>query len=308
MFMDNIKGILNKIGYTDLKELSGEYQCRPLYRDSDNSTALVIQKSTGLYYDFVEKSGGNLLELIQRTLKLQNYNEAQKILIENGLNIDEFYDSKKYENLIITQKTFNKNMLLKLIKDHSYWENRGISKKILEDFNGGITFNGRMTNRYVTPIFNFKDELVGFAGRILKNDKKFPKWVLIGAKKEWVFPIFSHEYILEKKEVILVESLGDCFSLREIGVKNVLVLFGIKLSPKIISYLLKCNIKKIKIALNDDGLNNSAGNKAAEDAKKELLNYFDENQIEIIMPKFNDWNEWLLKDRVELEEFCKEKF
>jgi len=303
--MEDIKTILFKIGYSNLKDLGGEYQTRPLYRDSDNNTALVIQKDTGLYYDFVERAGGNLTQLIQRTLKLSDYNEAEKILVENGFQPE--VKTNDYKSLIISQKTFDKSMLSKLRRDHSYWNNRGITNKTITQFDGGTTFNGRMSNRYVFPVFNSKDELVGFAGRNLNDNTEFPKWCLIGKKKDWVYPAKLNEnIILEKKSVILVESIGNMLALYECGIKNVLVTFGVSLGQKIIEFLLKIDVKRIIIGLDNDSENNSVGNKAAIEMKKELLNYFDENQIETITPKYKDWNEFLIKDKNGLEEFCKE--
>ncbi len=301
--MDNIKQILEKIGYTNLKDLGSEYQTLPLYRPSDNKTALAIQKNTGLWFDFVEKTGGNLAQLVQKTLKLQDYNEAKKILTDNGLEMEA--KTEGYETLITMQKTFDKSMLNKLIQKHDYWRDRGISDNTIRAFNGGITFNGRLNNRYVFPILSAKDELVGFAGRILTNNTEYCKWKIIGKKTEWVFPNQAHDSIRCKKEVILCESIGDSLSLWEVGVKNVLVLFGTSLNPAIVTFLLKYDILKIKIGLNNDEKKNSVGNKAAQQIKEELEFYFDEEQIEIVTPKFKDFNDWLVQDREGLELFCK---
>ena len=49
-----------------------------------------------------------------------------------------------------------KTYLEKIIPDHSYWENRGISKDTLDLFNGGVVKGGVMADRYTFPIFNSK--------------------------------------------------------------------------------------------------------------------------------------------------------
>ena len=47
-----------------------------------------------------------------------------------------------------------------------------------------------MQHRYVFPIFNGKNEIIGFAGRDLlqMKDNKRPKWKLIGDKSMWKYP------------------------------------------------------------------------------------------------------------------------
>ena len=204
------------------------------------------------------------------------------------------------------QKTFDKALLNKLIKNHDYWVNRGISEKTISPFNGGITFNGRMANRYVFPILNEKDELVGFSGRLLDNNSNYTKWKLLSAKKNWIYPILSYPEIIKKNTVILVESIGNLLSFYEIGVKNVIVTFGINISPAIIEYLIKIDIKKIMICFDNDSFNNQVGNKEAVNSSRKLSKYFDEEQVHIITPKFKDINEWLMNDKEGLINFCKE--
>ena len=59
-----------------------------------------------------------------------------------------------------------------------------------------------------------------------------------------------------------MESIGDMLSLWE-GIKNSVVLFGVNLSDSILFYLIGLRVKKIVIALNNDG-ENKAGNSGAE--------------------------------------------
>jgi DNA primase len=103
-----------------------------------------------------------------------------------------------------------------------------------------------------------------------------------------------------------VESIGDFLALYTVGIKNVLVLFGVSLSAAVIAFLLKYDVAKINICLNNDEEKNSVGNNAAKDIKKELQAYFDESQLNIINLPYKDINDWLLADKDGLEKFCKE--
>ena len=287
--MSDILNVLNSIGYTNLVDSGTVYRTRPLYRDSDNKTSLVIKKDTGQFYDFSSRFGGNLQLLVQLTLNLKTLEEAQKVLEEKNFSVKTL---KKDRTLITMPKKFDKEMLSKLIKDHSYWIKRGVSKDTVEQFQGGITFNGRMTNRYVFPIINTKDELVGFAGRILENNPNYPKWRLHGTKSQWCYPLkWNMDILVKGHTVILLESIGDMLALWECGIKNSLVLFGVDLSDKIIELLLKIDAHKIIIALNNDSENNKVGNDAADDMLNQLTRYFDNNQVSIRLPAKKDFGD-----------------
>lgn len=87
-------------------------------------------------------------------------------------------------------------------------------------------------------------------------------------KSKWIYPSFVNEdYVKDQEEVILVESIGDMLSLWEAGIKNSVVLFGVNLSDSILFYLIGLRVKKIVIALNNDG-ENKAGNSGAEKYQK----------------------------------------
>jgi 5S rRNA maturation endonuclease (ribonuclease M5) len=282
----NIKDILVGLGY-NLKEMGGEqWSTRPLYRDSDNNFAVSINKKTGQFYDFVTKNGGCFEKLIHLTTGKPLDKELRDKLLNNV-----FYDEKEEIKLSITKK-FDKSILLKLEKDNSYWNSRGISDYVLDKFQGGVSRSGKMFNRFVFPVYNSRDDLVGFSGRYLYNSDYVPKYKHIGTKSNWIYPAFlSGPEIKKSKEVILVEGISDALFLFEQGITNVLATFGVNISPKIIEYLLKVDVNRIIIAFNNDSDNNYVGNDAAVKEKKKLLNYFDESQIIIALPNKKDFGE-----------------
>jgi hypothetical protein len=281
----DVADILQQVGY-QLIDYGKEYRAKPLYRPSDNATSLCIKKTTGEWYDFSERVGGSLDLLIQKTLGDVPQDLRDKIL--SGV----FYSRKEAVELNDI-KTFDKSLLIKLNKDHSYWLKRGVSEFTIEQFGGGTTTNGRMAYRYVFPIFNERKDLVGFSGRILAKDSKAPKWKHLGKKSHWCYPAFLNtEVILNEKEVILVESIGDMLALYDAGIKNVLVTFGVDIGPKLIEFLLKVDTNKVIISFNNDRENNFVGNEAAEEGRKQLLNYFDPSQIVVALPENkNDFGE-----------------
>jgi hypothetical protein len=276
--MSEVADILQQVGY-QLIDYGKEFRTRPLYRPSDNATSLCIKKSTGEWYDFSERVGGSLDLLIQKTVGDIPQEIKDKIL--SGA-----FFSRKEAVELCDLKTFNKSLLIKLNKDHDYWLKRGVSKHIINLFEGGTTTNGRMAHRYVFPIFNDRTDLVGFSGRILAKNSVAPKWKHLGKKSHWCYPLFlNQESILKKREVILVESIGDMLALFDAGIDNVLVTFGVDIGPKIIEFLLKADMNRIYIAFNNDVGNNLVGNEAAEEGRKQLVQYFDESQVIVALPE-----------------------
>ena len=297
---DQIREILTEIGYS-LSDQGKYFRTKPIYRDSSSNTVLSIRKSDGRWKDFREDIGGSFEDLIRLTLRLKSKDDTTKWLTNKGVN--PVAEIRRVEAQVSQTKIFKNELLHKLIPEHSYWNKRGISDETIKIFEGGTTKTGKMANRYVFPIFNHKKQIIGFAGRDLKQENKEakffrPKWKLIGDKAKWRYPlILNHSLIREKKQAILVESVGDMLSLWENGIKNCIVTFGVSLSPDTISLLTRLDSDKIFIAFNNDSSGNEAGNKAAYIARKKLLQFFDESQITITLPnKYNDFNEMHLAE------------
>ena len=101
-------------------------------------------------------------------------------------------------------------------------------------------------------------------------------------------PLKYNQKILRKaKEAILVESIGDMLALWENGIKNVIVTFGLHISPKIKQILMALDPNKIYISFNND--DNKAGNEGATKAYQNLKRQFDINQLEVNLPFKNDF-------------------
>lgn len=290
--------MLYELGYSNISEYPREYRTRPIYRDSDNNTVLRIDKTTGRFVDFAENISGSFEDLVKLTLKMKTVDEAQKWVSSKGQSQgDTKIEIVKPE--IKSPKVFNKTCLSKLVSNHMYWQSRGISEDTVSQFKGGIIGEGKMKNRYVFPIFDAKDRLVGVSGRYTKPIKydSIPKWKHIGDKYAWKYPLFlNHKIIIKEKKVFLVESIGDMLSLWEAGVKNSIVTFGLDVSSTIMGVLLRFDLDKIYISFNNDSNKNSRGNFAAKKVEQKLLKHFDPNQIEVKLPTKNDFGDMDTKE------------
>ena len=293
----DVREVLQRMGYTIHTETGTHFHMRPLYRDSDNNLALEVDKTTGLWFDFVERIGGPLSKLVEKTMKLSS-EKVSEFFNDKSLSVT---ITDKYE--LGEVKQFDKILLLKLKKDHSYWVRRGISQHTVSTFEGGTTNNGRMKYRYVFPIFDNRKDLIGFSGRTLLDYPNVPKWKILGKKTNFLYPNCC-DVGLYHQQSIIVESIGDMLSLAEIGIKHVIVSFGISISPTIIRFLLKCDCQKIIILLNNDADNESIGNRAAENICFSLQKFFDASQIRNIVPPEKDLNDFLMKNPDAFKSFC----
>ena len=284
----NVFQVLTDLGYK-LKDHGKEYRARPLYRDSDNDTVLKIEKNSGNWFDFKQNISGDLNSLVKLTLKLDGVDEAKQWL--KNKNFISQLPTNPEKPLIKSAKSFDINILDRLENRHDYWINRNITQETISQFKGGIAKAGKMKNRYVFPIFNLKNNIIGFSGRDITNISKI-KWKHLGEKSDFLYPLFlNHSILQEQREIILVESVGDMLNLWQNGIRNVLVTFGTSLSLPILNQMLKLDIKKIYISLNNDSNKNMAGNIGADKIHSRLKRYFDQRQLKIALPIKKDFGE-----------------
>lgn len=298
--MADISEILSNLGYR-LTDTGREFRTTPLYRESDNPSVLAINKESGRWVDYGTNISGDLSKLVQLTLNLASVNEAETIL-NNKYQFNFNQPTQIQKTRIKVAKIFPPEDLKPI---HDYWIKRGIGAEIIESFGGGFCERGKLEGRYVFPIFTSKKEIIGFAGRDVSN-KRLSKWKLIGTKDEWKYPLFlNYNDILSAKSVFLVESIGDCLSLFQAGIKNVIVLFGVFLNSNILSLLIKLDCNKIYISTNNDDGGSGAGNSAAVEIQRKLLKHFDREQVIIKIPKAKDFNKMLLDEGAgAIKEFC----
>ena len=181
--MHDVKDILTNMGYT-LFDSGKEYRTKPLYRDSSSNNVLCIKKDTGRWIDFKENRYGNLEELVRITLNLKDINEAKSYISSNfQLRLPKPEKEKLKSPLV-----FKKENLNHISPEYTYWKKRGVSSETLELFESGVMRSGKMKDRYVFPIFDKVDSLVGIAGRDITNNQQL-KWKLIGEKRSWAYPL-----------------------------------------------------------------------------------------------------------------------
>lgn len=285
--MSDIYSILTDLGYSPKADKDG-WRMASLYRQGDNETALKVY-TDGWCQDFVTNERFNLETLIKRTLNVDDTKVAEYL---KGQHIQ--IPQTQYKEKLKVPETFDPSILKELIPDYTYFEKRGISRKTCQLFKGGLCLGGttimaKLKDRQVLNIYDCKHKLIALTGRSIYD--KHPKWKHIGSVTNSVFPAYlNHKIIKELREIILVESPVDVLRLWDVGIKNVISLFGVNCSYAILNYLLKANPDKIFISLNNEiDLNGGVGNQGAEKVYVRLKRYFDPNKIVIYLPPCKDF-------------------
>lgn len=274
--------LLTELGF-DPKPSGQNYRVKAVFRNSNDYNIVIYPDN--IYQDFVSGERGTIFQLISQVI---------------GSEVKEWLKNRKIEiptvkidtgPRLVKKQTIDKKFLNQLIADYSYYQSRGISEDVLKQFQGGICLLGTLKNRYVFPIFNEKEELIGLCGRSISPEAK-KRWIILGSKKDFIYPIhLAQKYIEQNKSVIIFEGISDIISAWTMGIHNCLCLFGVEISLCLINFFLQQSPLAIFICLNSD----CAGRTAAEKLKRRLLKYFDEDYVKIISPpgQFKDLNDFL---------------
>lgn len=279
-----IEEILENLGYSLRPDGFNFWRALPIYRESGNPNSLRINRQNGFFQDFSSGQSGSFQDLIKLTTGIKDNSKIKEYLNSKG------YSEQKSLNIVPKIKLpefWNKEILNRLVKDHTYWINRGISNETCNDFEGGIPLTGKMENRYLIPVFDDinKDKIIGLVGRDL-TEKSPIKYKILGQRSNFCYPLHKNkEWIENTKQVILVESPACIFKLWDFNIKNTLCLFGVNLSDKLLCKLIGLNLNKIIIATNNDTDENGfVGQKSAHEIKLKLNKYFNPDKIEIKLP------------------------
>ncbi|WXR61155.1 DNA primase [Peptostreptococcaceae bacterium AGR-M142] len=248
-FMDSLDILGKEINIDVKKELSNDF---------DNSSV----KKKRRYYDmnlYIAKFYFNNLKNNNEAMKyLENRGLSQKIINRFGIGFasDSWEESKNY------------------LKGKNFSE-----KEILE--NGLITktkkgnFIDKFRNRIIFPIFNIKNEIIGFGGRVIDN-KSIPKYLnspetIVFNKRYNLYALNFVKKYSNKDYVIVVEGYMDVVSLNQYGIYNVVASLGTALTIEQVK-LLKRYYKKVILCYDMDDAGIKATNRAIEILNGEKLN------------------------------------
>ncbi len=308
MTLDKIENILERLGYPINFRGPNYIGTTALFRNGDNSLGLLCYEDGP--WDQIETKKYNWIEFVSRVKKISP-KEAEEFL--GGAEFEDGNQEEKEEK-VKTEKVLVESDYADLINSYKFFLDRGISEDILRYYGCGLAQGGPMYGRVIFKIRNDKGKLIGVTGRDVLNrtatNSNIAKWKHKGQKSDWIYPCFQRnlEAIKRTGQIIIVESIGDLLALNNAGVWNILVNFGLSLSPARLAFLLKINPSQIFLGLNNDQGEINRGQVAAEKVKAKLLFFFSADKIVDSPPFLGDFGdmkkeeirEWIEKYKIKL--------
>jgi len=303
METEDIKEVLNELGFK-LRDRGPYWQTNALWRNGNNFTAVQIYKDSGVWRDYVDDTSFLPFQaLVEKTLGTKEKKIISRYIQPSGeAKSPSTFEKEDQKVKIQMDEIYSLEYLSKLLPHFKFYNDKEVSSSTLKLYKGGLATAGKLNGRFVFPIFDENDpsQIIGFTGRHLrwKSESEFPKWKHVGRKSNWLYPICISndtgslpflECTQERHEIIIVESIGDSLALTENKFLNHLVVGGLDLSSKQISFLLSQELDQIIIATNNDQSN--VGLHAAIKIFIKLLNYFDISKLRINLPTDNDFGE-----------------
>ena len=142
-------------------------------------------------------------------------------------------------------------------------------EEILESGLVNKTDNGKYIDRYrnrlMIPIFDVRNRVIGFGGRVLDDSK--PKY--INSPENIVYSKGRHLFGLnvakksDIKKILIVEGYMDVISLHQRGITNVVAALGTALTPQQ-GWLLRKNTEQVILGFDSDGAGQTAVIRAME--------------------------------------------
>jgi len=164
----------------------------------------------------------------------------------------------------------------------------------------------RFRDRLMFPLFDHRENVAGFAGRVLDPTIKEAKYVntpetLVYHKSELLYPLqITKEDIKKENKAVVVEGEIDAISSYQIGVKNVVAIKGSALTePQ--SRLLKRFTENLVLSLDSDAAGDMASRRGIEIADNLGLNL-----RVVVLEKYKDPDEAAQKEPEYLKKMIEE--
>ena len=250
--------------------------CCPIHNDRRPSFS--INQRTGKWICFSQCGSGNfntlkkrlgITEEIEITLELGSDDDIEKNVATLDLTLPYEYNPFSKDDLDRTDS-----------KIVSYIKNR-LSDETILHFNLGFCETGYYRNRIIIPLAK-KEGIRGFVARAVDNEEMrylYPK----GFKTSKV--VFNLDFIDPSQLIVLCESIFDMMTCWQLGIKNVVGVFGAHLSYTQVNALLNSKVRKLALCFHND----TAGKDLIAKRTSLLCETFDEVYI-IDVPLDTDVN------------------
>ena len=267
--------------YIQLKKAGSNYKGLSPFI-TEKTPSFVVSPSKQIWKDFSSGKGGNAVTFLME-FEGFNYPEAIKYLCKkynidyqedtSDISEEEIQKQKLKETIYrlhdVALEFFVDNLDSEEYKNLNYFENRNLSKEVIETFQlgyspikkdaftayaklkgyseevlqkSGLSIFGddfqvdRFRERVIFPIHSFSGSVIGFGGRALNQEKQKAKYLnspetVIYNKSEVLYGLYQVKHEISKEnKCYLVEGYTDVISLHQAGIKNVVASSGTSLT------------------------------------------------------------------------------
>lgn len=256
---------------------------------TEKTPSFVVNTQKQIFHCFGCGEGGNVFSFLMKIENIE-FPDALKMLAErSGIEIsysERHDDAKDEKNRLLklmseANEYYHKNLLdsKEAAGARLYLKNRGIDLKTVSRYKIGYapfkTENAdypKFRNRVIFPIFDVKNRVLGFGGRVLDNS--LPKYInspdsKIYHKGEILYGLnFAKEGIRKSGSVFVVEGYFDLIRMQMFGIENTVATLGTALTANQIR-LLKRLCERIYFVYDPDTAGQSAALRGMELVKSE---------------------------------------
>jgi DNA primase len=244
--------VLQHYGLFDRFKKSGDSLSGPCpIHKGSNPTQFRVSISKNIWNCFSEcKHGGNTLDFIARMENVSIHAAALRAiewfhLDRDAMSANSEQDEEQSNEAPKPKPTSKpppennapnkplKFRLDKLVRDHPYLIERGLTLETIVDFGAGYCAKGMMADRIAIPIHNPEGQIVAYAGRWPGEPAEdTPKYKLPqGLRKS--LELFNIDRAIKEppdRPLIIVEGFFDCMKLHQHGCRKVVALMGSTMS------------------------------------------------------------------------------
>jgi DNA primase len=280
--------ILTHYGFNNIEDCTNQIRACCAIHNGNNPTAFCWNKTNNLWFCYTgDCGGGDVYTLVEKIEKVGFVRAVEITASILGLNIDKMQITEPINRIKKEHKQWLSSQKIKLKRSFNiyqmpyttYYDSfesfTRFNKETIAAFNSKFckiypTEDYVLKNKLIVPIYHNND-LVGVTCRELLNGKV--KWCNVPNDVPIHDTLYNYDnalQVIEKSnidEVIVVEGIFDVWKFYQIGIHNVVAIFGSHLYNKQLAMLLQLGVN-ITLCFDND----KAGIKCTKETTKLLSN------------------------------------
>ncbi len=213
----------------------------------------------------LEQKKEAILQLNEQAMHFYHYiltqrpegKKALEYLESRGIN------SNSIENFQLGFAPNNWDSLYKAARKKGYTNENLLQAGLISERKDGSGYFDRFRNRIIFPIFDYRQRVIGFGGRILDEESKAPKYLnspatLLFDKRKVLYGLEKAlPEIRQKKQAIVAEGYTDVILVHQEGITNVVASLGTALTPQQ-ARTVRVQAEEVIIAYDSDAAGEAA--------------------------------------------------